>query len=39
LPNDIIFSGQLLVDVYGYSMPDQSGLFKRMAADAVELEQ
>jgi hypothetical protein len=39
LPNDVIFSGQLLVDVYGFSMPDQSGLFNRMAADAVELEQ
>ena len=39
LPNDILFSGQLLVDVYGFSMPDQSGLFNRMARDAVELEQ
>jgi hypothetical protein len=39
LPNDVLFSGQLLVDVYGHSMPDQSGLFNRMAADAVELEQ
>ena len=39
LPNDVIFSGQLLVDVYGYSMPDQSGLFNKMARDAVELEQ
>jgi len=39
IPNDVIFSGQLLVDVYGYSMPDQSGLFNKMAAEAVELEQ
>jgi hypothetical protein len=39
LPNDVLFSGQLLVDVYGFSMPDQSGKFNRMAADAVELEQ
>jgi hypothetical protein len=39
LPNDIIFSGQLLVDVYGFSMPDQSGKFNKMARDAVELEQ
>ena len=39
LPNDLIFSGQLLVDVYGFSMPDQSGLFNKMARDAVELEQ
>jgi len=39
IPNDVIFSGQLLVDVYGYSMPDQSGLFNKMAAGAVELEQ
>jgi hypothetical protein len=39
LPNDILFSGQLLVDVYGFSMPDQSGKFNRMARDAVELEQ
>jgi hypothetical protein len=39
LPNDVLFSGQLLVDVYGRSMPDQSGLFNRMSAEAVELEQ
>jgi hypothetical protein len=39
LPNDLIFSGQLLVDVYGFSMPDQSGKFNKMARDAVELEQ
>jgi hypothetical protein len=28
-----------LVDVYGFSMPDQSGKFNKMARDAVELEQ
>jgi hypothetical protein len=39
LPNDILFGSQLLMDVYGFSMPDQSGLFNKMAADAVELEQ
>jgi hypothetical protein len=39
LPNDVLFANQLLLDVYGGSMPDQSNKFKQIAADAVELEQ
>jgi hypothetical protein len=39
LPNDVFFSNQLLLDVYGGSMPDQSNKLKQIAADAVELEQ
>jgi hypothetical protein len=39
LPNNVIFSNQLLLDIYGGSLSDQSELLNRIAADAVELEQ
>lgn len=39
LPNDVLFNNQLLLDIYGGSLPDQSNKFKQIAADAVELEQ
>ena len=39
LPNDVLFSNQLFMDLYGGSLGDQSGKLKRMAQDAVELEQ
>ena len=39
LPNDILFSNQLFLDVYGGTLSDQSDKFKQMAADTVEIEQ
>jgi hypothetical protein len=39
LPNDVLFNNQLFLDLYGGSVGDQSGKLKRMAEDAVELEQ
>ena len=39
LPNDVLFSNQLFLDVYGGTLGDQSDKFKQMAADTVEIEQ
>ncbi len=39
LPNDVFFMNELFMDLYGGSLPDQSGKLKRIAADAVEIEQ
>jgi hypothetical protein len=39
IPNDVLFSNQLFMDLYGGSIGDQSGKLKQMAKDAVELEQ
>jgi hypothetical protein len=39
LPNDVVFGNQLLLDIYGGSLPDQSNKLKQIAADAVEIEQ
>ena len=39
LPNDVLFSNQLFLDMYGGTIGDQSDKFKQMAADSVEIEQ
>jgi hypothetical protein len=39
IPNNVLFSNQLLLDIYGGGLSDQSELLNRIAADAVELEQ
>jgi hypothetical protein len=39
LPNDVLFSNQLFMDLYGGTLSDQSNKLKQMAADAVEIEQ
>lgn len=39
LPNDVFFTNELFMDLYGGSLPDQSGKLRRIAADAVEIEQ
>ena len=38
IPNDVLFSNQLVLDIYGGSL-DDSKQFNKMAADTVELEQ
>ena len=39
LPNDILFNNQLFLDLYGVTIGDQSSKLKKMADDAVEIEQ
>ena len=39
LPNEILFSNQLFLDVYGRSFYDQSDKLNQIIRDGVELEQ
>jgi hypothetical protein len=39
VPEDYKNSGQLFMDIYGISLPDQSNKFDALKQDAVELEQ
>lgn len=39
LPNDVLFSNQLFMELYGNSFSDQSDKLKQITADAVEIEQ
>ena len=39
VPEDYKNSGQLFMDIYGISLPDQSSKFDALKQDAVELEQ
>jgi hypothetical protein len=38
IPNDVLFSNQFLLDIYGGAF-DDSAKFNKLSADAVELEQ
>ena len=38
IPNDVLFSNQLVLDIYGGSL-DDSKQFNKMAADIVEFDQ
>jgi len=38
VPNDVLFSNQFVLDLYGGSLND-GARFNKMAADAVDLEQ
>jgi hypothetical protein len=39
LPNEVLFSNQLFLDVYGQSFYNQTGRLKQIIRDSVELEQ
>jgi hypothetical protein len=39
LPNEVLFSNQLFLDVYGQSFYNQTGKLKKIIRDSVELEQ
>jgi hypothetical protein len=39
LPNEVLFSNQLFLDVYGQSFYNQTGKLKQIIRDSVELEQ